>query len=254
METIQQLPPINERLQGTIWITSEQMWEDIPIGDITSMYIFYDGEVLAQNRYTFREEKNPEHLNRIVTFKVLKPNLLAFDLNNKYTISFVDKNGESYPVLTAYYADDYHLILEGKMKPGTVIRSRRLYPSTMEFIDRDYTKTLTLDGTRWKTYAFIGSSDGEITYYYDDPDDLIINYTFSDNSNILHFDSNYYYFGTADFKARYTITPKSIILHDRKETDAIPPRLALIRDNKLIILRRGFIDMGYLRLPYGNSQ
>ena len=252
-ETLPELPPINERLQGTVWITSDKMWEDIPIGEFTSIYVFNAGEVLARDVYTFIEEPepsaNPELLNKTIPFKVLEQNLLTFDIYNRHVISFVDDEEESYPVLTIYYADDYPPILEGKMKPGTVIGSWRLYPSAMEFIDRDYTKTLSLEGTRWKTYAFIGSSDGEITYNYDDPDDLIVNLTYSDNGNILHFDDIYYYFGTADFKARYTVTPKSIILHDRGETDTAPPRLALIKDNKLLILRRGFIYEGYLNLP-----
>ena len=250
-ETLPELPPINERLQGTVWITSDMMWEDIPIGEITSIYVFNAGEVRLQNIDTFSEEIDSEHLNRTVPYTVLEPNLITFDTYNHHVISFVDEEGESYPVVTSYYPDDYDLILEGKMKPGTIIRSRRLYPSAMEFIDRDYTKTLTLEGTRWKWYAMQRSSDDEIIYSLSDsgyPNDLIVNQVYDDNSNILYFDNGMCTTGPRKTFVRYTITPKSIILEPSPHAESKTPNILIIKDNRLIVATPGYAPVGYIKI------
>ena len=245
-KTLPPLRSVNERLDGTVWVTSAEMWEDIPIGDVIVVYTFSDREMF---RYTAsNHEHGPEEYPLTVSYTVSAPDRISFRVENSIRyIRFSDN--QSHLILTNTFAETHPSVLSGEAKPGEIFQTQYLFPSDLEFINRDYTKTLTLEGTRWKNYAEQNSRKEVIYSYPDNPQNLIINEVYDDNSNVLYFDNGMCSTGSKRTFVKYTITPKSIIIEPSPydEPDS-PPIIAIIKDKRLIFTSNRYRASGYIRI------
>lgn len=66
IEEIVAEPPINERLNGTVWVSSDVMWEDIPVGTDKTTYTFTENEFCRVDSQISFFEYEPKITQRIL--------------------------------------------------------------------------------------------------------------------------------------------------------------------------------------------
>jgi hypothetical protein len=150
------LPPINERLNGTVWVSSLEMWEDIPIDSAVCTYTFTDKAIIGKSwmldTSTGKAIIRTSGFN--VDYKNIDNNTIEYftDVDNIWRETIWFANDGEHLIERHYYPDDYWMILDGRAKIGDFDESI-LYPYTAELRDMDYTKDLQLEGTEWIEYA-----------------------------------------------------------------------------------------------------
>jgi hypothetical protein len=239
------LLPINERLDGTVWVVADDMFEDIPIGAMT-VYTFGKNELITTN-YRLDNSQKYSVDQYSITYAVPDPQTITYFNNRRYTVHY---DGDDL-IKTAHFNDDDWQVKNGEAKAGNISYTHILYPYNAKFRDMDITKTLVLEGTSWKQYGykngFILPSEywkkeyANIERYWNNGIALIDN-DFSDKSNMIFFSADTCTFGLDGPSFPYIITPRHIILLDKSWV-----RIGYVQENKLILPYTERIIFGYIK-------
>ncbi|MDR2144363.1 MAG: hypothetical protein LBP29_08345, partial [Treponema sp.] len=83
----QKPPPINERLDGTVWVATSDMFEDIPIGGMT-VYTFEKNE-LTFTDYNLGDDYTYSESHQSILYIILNDQTIEyFHDNSRYTVRF----------------------------------------------------------------------------------------------------------------------------------------------------------------------
>jgi hypothetical protein len=239
------LQPINERLDGTVWVITKDMFEDIPIGGMT-VHTFGKNE-LTFTDYHLGKDYTYSVSNRSIPYTTLNNQIIEyFSANSRYTVHF---DGDDL-IRTVYLNENDWEVKGGTAKVGDTY-TRILYPYSAELRDMDITKTLVLEGTSWKAYGFKDRFVAPSEYWKKEYANIerywgsgvaIIDSDFPDKSNVVFFSADTCTIGLDSPPFPYIVTPRYIILLD-KSWD----RICYVQGDRLVYPYTEGIVFGYIK-------
>ncbi|MDR2842951.1 MAG: hypothetical protein LBV52_07105, partial [Spirochaetaceae bacterium] len=207
------LPPINERLNGTVWVSSDVMWEDIPVGTDKTTYTFTENEFCrVDSQISFYEHETEITLRILIPYSVISNDTIKDEYfsNEEYLSTLVVY--DDHIMDNSIYTENSQKVKNGEAYAGEIFRSKKFYPYSAELRDMDYTKDLELDGSKWVFAASPDNNaymDNSFTIIYDN-----IVYDIRSEINIAFNRETYTYthlYGTISQK--YEIYKNHIVLY-----------------------------------------
>jgi hypothetical protein len=223
------LPPINERLEGTVWVASD-MWDDIPIGDVVDIYTFTKNEIHYQGYSLSPDYRSVNRSSSIFPYSVVDDKMIEYVTQNtdtkQYEKTTMRLNDDNTLIKNTFYYPGHWKVKAGEANVGDVNFVIPYYLYSAELRDMDYTKDLLLEGTTWVVAHRKENADG--SYYYEA--NTKMNITFNENTFVKN---------SLDGTIRegpYTLTAKYILLDTYYPTgfggqDAV----AVVQGEKMII-------------------
>jgi hypothetical protein len=240
------LPPINERLDGTVWVASSDMFEDIPIGAMT-VYTFGKNILTFTNYRLTKDYKYSTDHDPDPYITLNDQTIEYFRNNSRYTVHF---DGDDL-VKTAYLNENDWEVRGGKAKAGDTSYIDILYPYSAELRDMDITKTLVLEGTSWKAYGFKDRFVAPSEYWkkeyanierYWANNEAVIDRDYSDKSNIIFFSDGMFTLGLDGPSFPYLVTPRYIILLDEQQD-----RICYVQGDRIVYPYTEGTVFGYIK-------
>ncbi|GMO58055.1 MAG: hypothetical protein Ta2G_18080 [Termitinemataceae bacterium] len=220
------LPPINERLIGTVWVGSE-MWEDIPIASATGTYTFTDTQIFYKG-WRIDSLYVTDFYDYVLDYTLKDNDIIEYHhgMYNIWRNTIQISNDGKTLIEKSYFPDDYLVILDGRDKFSNFYEYIR-YPYSAELRDMDYTKDLQLEGSFWESKLSKSFASTE----YEPHSFSGVTITFNTNTYTMKAwdDSIHNY--------PYKILEKHIILENYYYDEYEPPAYAIIQNNQMIVHR-----------------